>query len=317
MTRIRILALCGGVGGAKLAEGLARALPTGELAVVVNTGDDFHHLGLPISPDIDTVVYSLAGLADPVRGWGRAGESWHFMEALNGLGGPQWFNLGDRDLAMHVWRGHRLREGATLGQVTTSIVATLGITASVWPMSDDRVATIVTTDLGELPFQDYFVAHRCEPAVQRLTFAGAKEARPSPNLRAAILSGSIEAIIVCPSNPWLSIDPILAVTGMIPLLRSCGAPLIAVSPIVQGDAVKGPTAKIMRELGLPVSHEAVAEHYRGVIDAMVIDADGEADIGIGVPTLRTRTLMRDDADRLRLARETIEFAAQLGSELRD
>jgi len=310
VSAVRVIALSGGVGGAKLAHGLSHVVPGDALAILVNTGDDFRHLNLPISPDLDSVTYALAGLDDRARGWGRGQESWAFMAALRELGGPDWFNLGDRDLAMHVWRGTRLAAGETLSTVTASVAETLGIAARLWPMSDDPVATIVETDQGALAFQDYFVARRCMPRVTGLRFAGAGDARPLPALARAIDAGAVEAIIICPSNPWLSIDPILAVSGMRALLRRAGAPIVAVSPIVGGAAVKGPTAKIMAELGLSVDHAAIAAHYRGLIDGLVID-DGDVATGLDLPVLKVPTLMRDDADRVRLAQDTLDFARAL------
>jgi LPPG:FO 2-phospho-L-lactate transferase len=309
---VRVLALCGGIGGAKLALGLYRVFASGRLAVAVNTGDDFEHLGLSISPDLDTLLYTLGGLADPERGWGRAQETWQFMGALRQLGGETWFQLGDRDLAMHVERTRWLRDGKSLSSFAAHVCRQFGIDAQVLPMSDATVRTIVETDEGSLPFQHYFVRRRCKPVVRSIRFGGAAEAAPAPGLLNLIADPSLQAIVICPSNPYLSIDPILAVPSVAAALATAPAPVIAVSPIIGGLAVKGPLAKIMAELGLAVTNESIAAHYRGLIDAFVID---EADVTdrerIDVPVRVTRTMMHDLADRERLAGEVIAFAGTL------
>ena len=240
------VALTGGIGGAKLALGLAHILAADQVAFVVNTGDDFEHLGLHISPDMDTLAYTLAGLSNPEAGWGRKDESWQFMAALQELGGETWFRLGDRDLALHVRRTEMLSQGATLTQATRRITTGLGVRHPIIPMSDDPVRTQVHTASGPMAFQHYFVRDRCEPAVTGFEFAGAEDAAPSPDL-AAHLEGCA-GIIICPSNPFVSVDPILAVPGLKQALKASGAPLVAVSPIVGGAAIKGPTAKMMGEL---------------------------------------------------------------------
>ncbi len=304
-----VVALCGGVGGAKLAFGLAQVLPPERLTVIVNTGDDFEHLGLHVSPDIDTVLYTLAGMADRVRGWGLAGESWNFMDALGRIGGEQWFLLGDRDLATHVERTRRLRAGESLSAVTTALARALGIGHRIVPMSDDPVRTIVATSAGELEFQRYFVAERCEPVVTGLRFAGANAARIAPDAAAALARDDLGAVIVCPSNPYLSIDPILAVPGMRAALAGCAAPVIAVSPLVGGRAIKGPTAKLMQELGITPDVAAIAQHYAGLVTRMVIDhADADQAAALGCPTLVAQTVMHSDADRAALARTVLEWA---------
>jgi LPPG:FO 2-phospho-L-lactate transferase len=239
-----VLALCGGIGGAKLALGLARTLGRGELTVLVNTGDDFDHLGLRISPDIDTVLYTLGGVADPERGWGRADETWNFMSAVRQMGGETWFQLGDRDLAMHVARTRYLRAGGILTDFVEDAARRLGIDARILPMTDDDVQTIVETDAGTLEFQRYFVEQRCRPEVRSLWFAGASRTRVSAAVSRAIFDA--RAIIICPSNPYLSIDPILAIPGVRTALLQTTAPIVAVSPIIGGAAVKGPTARSWR-----------------------------------------------------------------------
>ena len=304
----QVIALSGGIGGAKLALGLDRVLAPGELTIIANTGDDFRHLGLHISPDIDTLLYTLAGLDDPVKGWGRRDESWTFMRALAELGGETWFQLGDGDLAIHVERTRRLAAGETLSQVTDALRRRLGISARIVPMSDDPVATRVKTDEGWLDFQHYFVRRRCEPRVIGLDFAGAATARMAPEAAAALADPALRAVILCPSNPYLSVDPILAVPGMREALAGCAAPVIAVSPIIAGQAVKGPTAKMMAELGLEPSAATVARHYEGLIDAFVVD---KADAGLeiaGMQVATTPTLMRNLDDKQRLAHFVLELA---------
>jgi LPPG:FO 2-phospho-L-lactate transferase len=308
----KVLALCGGIGGAKLALGLYRVLDAGQLTVVVNTGDDLEHLGLKISPDLDTVLYTLGGVADPEGGWGRAQETWQFMESLRRMGGESWFQLGDRDLAMHVLRTQWLKTGKSLSAFATYFARQFTISARILPMSDAPVSTIVETAEGDLPFQHYFVERRCEPVVRAIRFAGAKVATPAAGVLAAITDRALRAIVICPSNPYLSVDPILAVPGIAPALSTATAPVIAVSPIIGGQAVKGPTAKIMAELGIAVSTEAIAAHYRGLIDGLVIDEADAADReSVDLPVLVTRTLMRDIADREQLARDVVAFADSL------
>jgi LPPG:FO 2-phospho-L-lactate transferase len=304
-----IIALAGGVGGARLAHGLARVLPPGELSVIVNTGDDFSHLGLHICPDPDTVMYTLSGLADPERGWGLQGETFAAMDALARLGGESWFALGDRDLATHIERTRRLNAGETLSSITADFCARLGIGAHIIPMSDDPIRTIVHTDEGALPFQDYFVRRRCVPQVSRLSFEGAAQAAPSPGLLTLMQSDEVRGIVICPSNPFLSIDPILAVPGLRAWLQARRVPCIAVSPLIGGKAVKGPVAKIMAELHLDATPRAIAAHYQGLIDGLVIDhADTAEAFG---PCLVTATLMRDIADRARLASESLSYIESL------
>ena len=311
------VALSGGVGGAKLALGLSCVLPGDSLTVVCNTADDFDHLGLRICPDLDTVMYTLAGISNRVTGWGQAHETWSFLEALSHLGGETWFRLGDRDLATHVERTRRLRAGETLTEVTAALCEALGIAARVLPMSDDPVRTVVLTETGELSFQHYFVRDACAPTVSGFRFDGIDSARPAPAFLAALEDAATDAILICPSNPFVSVDPVLALDGVEAALRRTGAPVVAVSPIVGGAAIKGPAAKMMAELGIPVTAVGVARHYRerDLLDGFVID---EADAGqtaeiedLGLSTLVTRTVMETLADRERLARETIDFVRGL------
>ncbi len=305
----RVLALSGGIGGAKLAVGLQHVLPPGELTVAVNTGDDFEHLGLAISPDIDTMLYTLGGVANPELGWGRADESWHFMAEIERLGGESWFRLGDKDLAVHIERTRRLAAGEKLSGITADFARHFGILGRVVPMSNDLVRTMVITDEGTLDFQHYFVARRCEPVVKGLAYAGAADAQLVPMIRDAAEDPSLQAIVICPSNPWLSIAPFLEIPAWRELLIEVTAPVIAVSPLVNGQAVKGPTGKIMSELQLEQSSATIARFYEGIIDGFVLDKS-EAHLApqIGVATHVTATLMKTTADKQRLAREVLEFA---------
>lgn len=309
-----VLALCGGVGGAKFAAGLAAVLPPEQLTIVVNTGDDFEHIGLSISPDIDTVLYALSGLSDAVRGWGVADESWRCMEMLERLGEPQWFMLGDRDLAMHLARTHRLRAGESLSGVTSDLALRLGIAAAIAPMSDDPVRTEVDTEQCALPFQRYFVAEQCKPVARAIRYVGAEVARPSPAFSAALTRRDLGAVMICPSNPYLSIDPILAVPGVRAQLERVRAPRVAVSPIIAGKALKGPAAKLMGELGVEPDVVSVARHYRELIDVLIIDESDAARAGdveaVGVKAVTAPAIMRTAADRAALAREALAAARQ-------
>jgi LPPG:FO 2-phospho-L-lactate transferase len=307
-----VIAVCGGVGGAKLAEGLLRSLPPGALGVIVNTGDDFEHLGLRISPDIDTVLYTLSGLANPDTGWGRRDETWTFMRALETLGGETWFRLGDGDLAMHVERTRRLVAGEPLSVVVADLAQRLGIAAHVLPITDGRLRTRVLTDEGLIDFQDYFVRRQCRPRVREIRFEGAATCRPVPRIAALLAEPGLEAIVICPSNPYLSVDPVLAVSDMRELLQSAGVPIVAVSPLIAGAAVKGPTAKIMGELGKPISAAGVARHYEGLIDGFVLDRRDEAlATQIRVPVLVSDTLMATTDDRRRVAIDCLRLARDL------
>lgn len=312
MSAVEVVALTGGIGGAKLALGLHRVLPPGALACIVNTGDDFVHLGLHVSPDLDTTLYTLAGCENPEQGWGRRDETWTFMRVLEELGGETWFRLGDGDLALHVERTRRLATGETLSAIMDDFRRRFGIASRLLPMSDDTVATRVHTPDAELAFQDYFVRLRAAPEVRAIEFAGASTSRTSAALAEVLGSSRLRAIVVCPSNPYLSIDPILAVRGLAAALRVPGVPVVAVSPLIGGRAVKGPTAKIMRELGIEASNRAIAAHYGDLLDGLVIDeSDGSAELPHGLPTRASRTLMKSLDDREMLARATLEFADHL------
>ena len=312
-----ILAFAGGVGGAKLAKGLADVVAAEELMIAVNTGDDFEYLGLNISPDLDTVMYTLAGINDASQGWGIAGETWNCMQALDRLSAHTWFQLGDRDLATHLERTQRLRAGASLSAITEQLCARLNVRHRIVPMSDQPVRTFVHTPDGVLAFQDYFVRQRCEPTVTRLEFAGADKARMTEALRLALDNPSLAAVIICPSNPYLSIAPILAIPGMRAALEQRRFPVIAVSPIVAGQALKGPAAKIMHELGKEPSSLEVARFYHGLVDALVVDhadsALGARIDALGIHPIVTNTIMNQPSDRIELARRVIDFVGSVAT----
>jgi LPPG:FO 2-phospho-L-lactate transferase len=308
-----IVALAGGVGGAKLAQGLKMALPAGRLTVVVNTADDFDLFGLRICPDLDTVLYTLAGLANPATGWGIAGDTKHTLDAIARYGRDVWFQLGDQDFATHIVRTERLRSGASLSTVTSELSAALGVQSQLLPMTDDPVATKIDTGNGMLDFQDYFVARRQQDDVLGVVFEGVSEARPVAAALDAIESA--ELIVICPSNPIVSVGPILAVPGYRDALQRASAPIVAVSPIVGGRAIKGPADKMLASLGHEVSSVGVAALYQGLVDGIVID---EADSSLapriealGMQVLITKSIMGDANDRRRLAEETLAFGMSL------
>ncbi|MBN2148018.1 MAG: 2-phospho-L-lactate transferase [Anaerolineales bacterium] len=314
---MKIVALAGGVGGARLSQGLAQILPPGDLTIIVNVGDDFEHLGLKICPDLDTVCYTLAGMANPMTGWGRADESWGALESLAALGGPSWFRLGDRDLGLHLERTRRLRRGQRLSQMTQKFCQAWGVRHTILPVTDDEVPTrvrIAEEDTGrevEIAFQDYFVRWQCLPSVCGFRFAGVEAARPAPGVLEAL--DAADAVILCPSNPWVSIDPILAVPGV---QASVQARLtVAISPIIGGQTVKGPAAKMYKELGYEPSALAVARHYRSILTGFVVDAvDAEMTemVGeMGIRTLVTDTMMRTSEDRRRLAGDVLAFLEEM------
>ncbi len=312
MTRDLVLALSGGVGGAKLALGLSHVVAPENLLIVANTGDDFEHLGLSISPDIDTLTYALAGLDNQILGWGRRDETWSFMETLGALGGPAWFRLGDRDLALHVQRTLRLKAGDSLAAITADITARLGIAARILPMSNDPVRTRVDSDEGILDFQDYFVGRQCRPVVKSFHFAGAEAATPHPDFLAALQNPRLRAVIICPSNPFISVEPILALPGIRAALAACPAPVVAVSPIIGGKAVKGPTAKMMTELGIIPSAAAVAQRYGHLLNGYIIDTKDEAEAqGLALRTVLAPTLMTTLDDKIALARTALDLADSL------
>ena len=306
----QVVVITGGVGGAKLVLGLMQAMPPERIVAIVNTGDDFEHLGLSVSPDIDTLLYTLSGKANQAQGWGREGETWSFMDAVRSLGGEDWFALGDGDLALHVLRTASRARGEPLSAITARFAEAWGLVPTILPMSDDPVATVLDTEEGELAFQTYFVARRCMPVVRGIAFRGAEMASPGPGVCEAILADETEAILIAPSNPYLSVDPVLAIPAITAALVKARAPIVAVSPIVGGAAVKGPTAKLMRELGIPVTPAAVAEHYCGVIDAMLVD-ERDAPGDLSLPHLTCDTLTTTVADRRRVAEAALELARRV------
>jgi LPPG:FO 2-phospho-L-lactate transferase len=313
---MKIVALAGGVGGAKLVDGLSHVLPDESLTVVVNTGDDFDHLGLRICPDLDTICYTLAGIANPETGWGRADETWNAFDNLGILGGSTWFRLGDKDLGTHLKRTELLKIGHTLSEVTDMFCKAWGVATSVLPMTDDHVETVVRTHQGDLPFQDYFVRLGCQPQVSGFHFQGLDSAKPSPGVLASLSAADL--IVICPSNPWVSIDPILALPGIRTAITGgqTGRHILAVSPIIAGQAVKGPAAKMYREMGINPSALSVAQHYGardkgGLLTGFVFDQlDSELadDIaGLGLKVFSNNTIMKSVEDRRHLASNVVSF----------
>lgn len=308
----RVTVLTGGVGGAKLVLGLAHATEPSNVVAIVNTGDDFEHLGLSVSPDIDTLLYTLSGKSNASQGWGREGETWNFMDALRSLGGEDWFALGDADLALHALRTLKRKQGESLSSIVSKFATAWNIGVKILPMSDEPVATRVGTKDGELAFQHYFVKERCAPEVRQIRFDGASDARAAAGVVDAIVREGTKAVLIAPSNPFLSIDPILSIADIRGALRETPAPVIAVSPLVAGRAVKGPTAKIMRELGLEVTARSIARHYGELIDGMVVDfRDPPADLAVA--EIRTDTVMNSIEDRIRVARAALQLADRLRS----
>ena len=310
---MKVLALAGGVGGAKLAAGLEAALPPGDLSVVVNTADDFDLWGLRICPDLDTVMYTLAGIANPETGWGIAGESFGALEMFARYGEDTWFKLGDRDLATHVLRTTKLRSGEPLTRITADLSGALGVESAMLPMCDEPVATVLDTPDGPLEFQDYFVRRRQRDEVLGMRLQGVGDARPTEAVLRALAGADL--VVLCPSNPVVSIGPILAVPGMREALASSSVPKIAVSPIVGGRALKGPADRMLASLGHEVSAVGVSRMYEGLVSAMVIDGVDEGERlrieALGMRVLVTAVIMRDEQDRVRLAREVLGFGAGL------
>jgi LPPG:FO 2-phospho-L-lactate transferase len=302
---MKYLALSGGVGGAKLVAGLAQVLPAESLIVAVNVGDDFEHLGLTICPDIDTVLYTLAGIVHPQQGWGRADESWSVLDELRRLGGDSWFALGDRDIAFHLLRRQLQQQGHTLSKICTELARRLSVATTVAPISDDPVRTLVETDRGRLAFQDYFVRLRCEPVLRSLEFAGATAATLAPAVRAALESTDLAGVIVCPSNPYLSVAPMLAVSELRQRLRTLSVPVVAVAPIVAGEAIKGPTAKIMRELGVQPDARVVADLYADFVDAVIVDTADAHLAALDKRFVVAPTVMKTNEQKVALARECV------------
>ena len=317
MSGDKILALSGGVGGAKLSWGLDQIAAKDTLTIIANTGDDFIHLGLYISPDSDTLIYTLAGVNDPKKGWGRAYETWKTHSALGVLGIENWFQIGDKDLALHFLRNELREKGLRLTEITQSIAQQFGLKSRILPMSDDPVLTIIESDIGCLPFQEYFVKHQSKPSIRKISFEGSAKATISPELKSTIENNEFAAIIFCPSNPYLSIDPILSIKEIKSYIQSSAAPVIAVSPIVAGKALRGPAAKIMNEMGIPVSVTSVAQHYQPLIDGLIIDERDKTMASeiqsMGIEVEVTNTIMKTDADKVQLAQDLIAFSQKFNT----
>ena len=304
----KILAITGGVGGAKLALGLSKILTPDELLFLVNTGDDFQHLGLEISPDLDSLLYALSGKNNPELGWGRADETWACISELEELGADSWFRLGDRDLALHLVRTQMLNQGATLQKVADRLSKSLGIDHRIAPMSNDKISTTVNTPNGKLAFQEYFVREQCEPAVIDFDFEGIENSKPNPVVMSWL--DECDGIIICPSNPYVSVDTILSVPKYRDAFQS--KPVIAVSPIVGGLAIKGPAAKMMKELGVPPTPIAVAKHYGSLLSGFVLDqTDHEQAKDIPIPSIVTQTIMLTLRDRIALAEQCVRFLEEM------
>lgn len=311
ISQLRVVALAGGVGGARLADGLAQVLFPANFTVIVNVGDDFEHFGLKICPDLDTVCYTLAGIANPETGWGRADEGWRTLETLEQLSAPTWFRLGDRDLGLHLERTRRLYLGDPLSQVTADFCRMLGVIPQVLPVTDDCVPTWVHTTEGVLSFQEYFVRRRCEPQVTGFHFAGATVAKAAPGVFAALEQADL--VIFCPSNPWVSLDPILAIPGVRERVQQRLA--VGVSPIIAGRTVKGPAAKMYRDQGIEPSAWAVAHHYQDLLAGFVLDLSDRDEVEpvetLGLAVHRTDIVMKSSLERKRLGKEVIEFGVAL------
>ena len=309
------LALSGGIGGAKLALGLEHIFNSPKLMIAGNTGDDFEHFGLNISPDLDTLLYTLSGKSDLERGWGLANETWSFMKAMKEIGGETWFQLGDRDLAIHVERTRRLKEGERLSLITSSFCRKFGVKSHIVPATDDSLKTLVKTPKGILSFQHYFVRDQCRPKILALQYEGSENAQLCSALEEALESSLLETVVVCPSNPFLSIDPILAVKGVREKLKKSKARVIAVSPIVGGDAVKGPTADNLRDLGFSVSAYTIAKYYSDFIDGFILDKGDENEISqiesLGIQVGLADTVMTDLQSKIKLAEDVLRFSKTL------
>ena len=309
MENSKVLALAGGVGGAKLALGLRDILDEESLAIVVNTGDDEEFFGLHVSPDLDTVMYTLGGIANPDTGWGMSGETFRSLNRLRQYGADTWFNLGDLDMATHIRRTQLLGQGNTLSEVTNSLCSSLGIAHSIFPMTDDTLRTVVITEISEMSFQEYFVKNRCDPRVISLRFDSPSECSPSPGFVTALNESDL--LVFCPSNPFLSVDPILAVPGVRKKIENFRGARVAVSPIVGGEAIKGPAGKILRELGHEVSCVGVAKRYVDLCDVFIID-NVDADLAstiekLGMRVVVTNTIMNNDQEKRTLAREILSL----------
>ena len=312
-----ILALSGGVGGAKLCLGLDRISSQPSLTIIANTGDDFKHLGLYISPDIDTLIYTLSGINNLTTGWGRNDETWNTHSMLEKFGIENWFQLGDKDLALHLYKNEQMTMGLSLTEITQTIAQQFGLRSRILPMTDEMVQTMIDSNMGLLSFQEYFVKNRSKPTIKNISFAGSKEAKTSPELQQVMQGTDFDVIVICPSNPYLSIDPILSIDEIKTFIQSSTQPVIAVSPIVKGAAIKGPTAKIMEEFNIPTSVTSIAEHYHSLIDGLVIDNKDDTQAiqieSMGIQVKVTNTIMKNDQDKIQLAQDVVAFAESINT----
>lgn len=309
---MKITALAGGIGASKFLLGLASVLPPEDITIIANTGDDIELFGLRVCPDIDTVTYTLGGVINPVTGWGLCGDKFECLQGLKKYGEDAWFNLGDRDLATHIFRTHKLRQGVSLSEVTDSIRRAFGVHSTILPMTDDYTPTRIKTDNGEMHLQEYFVRRRCEPRVVDISFDNIEHAKPAAGVKNAILDADL--VILCPSNPFVSIGPILAVPGIPETLYETEATVIAITPIIGGKAMKGPAADMLRDLGYEVSAGAVAKIYRDFLDVFVldeVDAELQAEIKAnGTRVITTNTVMNTAEEKAGLARKVVEAASR-------
>jgi LPPG:FO 2-phospho-L-lactate transferase len=305
-----ITALAGGVGASKLLDGLVRAMSPDDLSIIVNTGDDIEMFGLYIAPDLDIVTYTLAGAVNAATGWGITGDTFHCLDAMERYGAARWFNLGDRDLATHIWRTMMMRQGHPLSEVADHIRRSHGLTCRILPMTDTHTPTTILTDEGPLHFQEYLVRRRAQPRVEGIRFENIETARPAPGVSEAIIDS--QAIIICPSNPLISVGPILAVPGIHQALQATKAKVVAVSPVVGGVSLKGPTDRMLADLGMEVSAAQVARIYADILDLYVLDErdeDARAKIeSLGVKVRVTNTVMTNAAEKLKLAEEVLSAA---------
>jgi LPPG:FO 2-phospho-L-lactate transferase len=309
---MRLVALAGGTGAAKFLRGLACVVDPEDLTVIVNTGDDAEIWGLYVSPDLDTVCYTLGGLIDEAKGWGIRDETFHALDHMARFGEPVWFNLGDRDLATHVHRTRLLRDGRTLSEVTRAIAESLGVRVTVLPVSDQPLRTRLLGQDGWLDFQEYFVREKAQVDVRQVRYGGAESAQPAPGVLEAIAAA--RGVIVCPSNPITSIGPILAVRGIAEALEKTAAPTLAISPIVGDDAVSGPAGRLMAAAGLPVAAAGVARAYAPWLDVLLFDERDRGQLSrileLGVGAVTAQTIMTGREDEVALARRTIEILAE-------
>ena len=312
----KIVALCGGIGGSKLALGLNNVLDQKNLSIITNTGDDFLYLGFYICPDIDTVIYTLAGVNNKETGWGREDETWKTLDVLEELGADTWFQLGDKDLGLHLFRSKEKRNGELLTTITRRITNKFRLKTNVLPMSNHPVQTFLETEDGEMSFQDYFVKNKCKPKVKNILFKSKKPVATDA-VKRSLMDKNLDGIVFCPSNPYLSIDPILSINRIRKLIENQKKPRIAISPIVGHDSVKGPTSKLMKEMGVEVSSLSIAKHYKGLIDGIIIDHEDEKEAQkireMGIEVKLSKIIVETLEEKMRLAKESLEFIKEIGS----